>query len=82
MENHVENDTLVDNMADIPMADYMRWYWQCTVLYITPPGASSQIREGFQGEGSTAELLVTYLLESHYVMFSELEIVMFSTNFF
>lgn len=55
---HVENGTHGDDMTNASI-EYMTWYWQRTVIYITNPSTSIGFQEGFQGDGSTTECLVS-----------------------
>lgn len=56
---HVENNT-VTNDTKFASVEYMTWYRQRTVMYITNPSRNGQLSEGYQGDGGTAEFLVQY----------------------
>ncbi|XP_042404956.1 serine/threonine-protein phosphatase 7 long form homolog [Zingiber officinale] len=62
--NHVENGELVNDPMHASV-EYMSWYWQRTVIYITNPSQRFS-SNGFQGDGETTEYLMDGMCRVFY----------------
>ncbi|KAG6468100.1 hypothetical protein ZIOFF_072668 [Zingiber officinale] len=62
--NHVENGELVNDPMHASV-EYMSWYWQRTVIYITNPSQRFS-SSGFQGDGETTEYLMDGMCRLFY----------------
>ncbi|KAG6513450.1 hypothetical protein ZIOFF_023780 [Zingiber officinale] len=62
--NHVENGELVNDPMHASV-EYMSWYWQRIVIYITNPSQRFS-SSGFQGDGETTEYLMDGMCRVFY----------------